>query len=447
VIVTSPLDLAEPVAPADVATRDAPESVPSSIETGRKDDVRAARAAGELGLSAARIERLPFDLSVLDGGGVFINVDASNFGLLDRRLDWQALGITLPREADLAFHPPRCGLVPDPYRLPLLRPAAQAHTALHRYSYRFRLVETVFETSAYRWLPWRAWPEFERAFGGAQSRLADALDAYETNFAGIREKVLTAFDQLATDSMRRLEATGHPASSDFVEFIVRGVLAALPTPEILRERLSLRYRVGVIQLGSEMLAEQRRAAEERQRIEAIDLERQSDQRRRAAEDRVIQEQLWSEQQRLRQQRLAEEEELRREATIKEQLRQLKLRAARERLEEALSPLEEGAQQLHAAVFEAATALRNSLQKNQALRGSSARKARELCKWFLLMNWTGDQQLERLIGELEQLASAPVPRARMRDPKPLEQVLGDIIALTYAGARALNEPNRMAGLEL
>jgi hypothetical protein len=79
----------------------------------------------------------------LESGGVFINVDAANFGILDRRLDWQALGITLPRGADLTFRPPRCGLVPDRYRLPLLRPAAQAHTALHRYSYHFRLVERV----------------------------------------------------------------------------------------------------------------------------------------------------------------------------------------------------------------------------------------------------------------------------------------------------------------
>ena len=427
--------------------RDTDDGSIVAIDSVRQVDGRAARAANQLGLSATSIERLPFDLSVLDSGGVFINVNASNFGLLDRRLDWQALGITLPRGADLAFHPPRCGLVPDRYRLPLLRPAAQAHSALHRYSYHFRLVETLFETPAYRWLPWRAWPEFEREFAAASQRLRQALDAYEANFDSIRETVLDAFRQLSTDSVRRLEATGQPVSGDFADMIVRGVLTALPTPEVLRDRLSLRYRVGVIQLGSEFLGEQRRAAEERRRIEAIEEERQSDLRRRAAEDRIVQEQLWSEQQRLRQQRLAEEEDRRREAAIKEQLRQLKLQAARERLQEALSPLEEGAQQLHAVVFEAATALRASLQKNQALRGSSARKARQLCRWFELMNWTGDQQLEALIRELEQLATAPVPRARKRDPKPIDQVLGDIIALTNAGARAALEPNRMAGLEL
>jgi hypothetical protein len=53
----------------------------------RPVDARVDRATDELGVGARTIERLPFDLSVLDAGGVFINVDAANFGLLDRRLD------------------------------------------------------------------------------------------------------------------------------------------------------------------------------------------------------------------------------------------------------------------------------------------------------------------------------------------------------------------------
>jgi len=62
---------------------------------------------------------------------------------LDHRLDWHALGVALPRHGDFSFHPARNGLVPDRYRLPLLWPAAPAHAALHRYSYHFRLVDTV----------------------------------------------------------------------------------------------------------------------------------------------------------------------------------------------------------------------------------------------------------------------------------------------------------------
>src|SRR6266540_5734453 len=156
--------------------------------------LRAQQAAAQAGVHLGEIERLPFDLSALESEGAFVNVDARNFGLLDRRLDWRALGVTLPRRGDLAFRPPRCGLVPDRYRLPLLRPASRAHVALHKFSYQFRLVETVFETPSYRWVPWRAWPDFEREFEVAQSRLRAALQTYERDYALIRETVTEAMN-------------------------------------------------------------------------------------------------------------------------------------------------------------------------------------------------------------------------------------------------------------
>jgi hypothetical protein len=112
----------------------------------------------------------------------------------------------------------------------------------------------------------------------------------------------------------------------------------------------------------------------------------------------------------------------------------------------MSPLEEGARQLHAAVYEAAVAIRTSLQKHGRLYGASARKARELARWFRLMQWQSDAELEVLLAELEGLATRPAGK-RKRDPGPLDQVLGDIVALCYADARALAEPSRMGALEL
>lgn len=423
-----------------------PDGARSPDGSGSGLDRRVARAAGQLGRETADVERLLFDLSALEDQGVFVNVDARNFGLLDQRLDWRALGVTLPRTGDFAFRNPRHGLVPDRYRLPLLRPASQAHAVLHKYSHHFRLVETVFETSAWRWVPWTAWPEFERQFGLTQGRLRKALETYEANYDAVRETTLQTFRGLASDSARRLEATGQPIPADFEDAVVHEVLATQPCPDLLWERLSLRYRIGVMQLGSEFLAEQRKSAEERRRLQVIDSENRLEEHQQQIRQRVVQEELWVAQERNRRQLQAEDEERRREAAIKERLRQLKLEAARERLQEALSPLEEGAKQLHAAVFEAATAIRASLQKHQALHGSSAKKARELSRWFRLMDWQGDQQLEVLVRELEQLASMPTSKKRKRAPGPLDQVLGDIIALTYADAQALVEPNRMAALE-
>ena len=145
------------------------------VSIGGKAGKRIERAAKAVNRDAKEVERLPFDLSALEEEGVFVNVDASGFGMLNRRLDWQALGIRLPEDTDIAFHPPRCGVLPNRYRRPLLTPAAQAHQALHKYSYHFRLTETLFETPAYRWLTWRAFSEFEAAFAAAGNDLRIAL--------------------------------------------------------------------------------------------------------------------------------------------------------------------------------------------------------------------------------------------------------------------------------
>jgi len=409
-------------------------------------DARAERAAQQLGVETTAVERLPFDLSVLEDEGLFVNVDAQGFGLLDRRLDWQALGITLPPGSNVAFRPPRCGLLPDRYRLPLLRPAARAHAALHRYSYHFRLTETVFESPVYRWIPWRAFETFERDFETAQDDLEiakiDILSQYEV----VREEVVETFLRLAADSIRRLEATGQSVPAGFEDMMVQGVLAAIPKPEDLREKLVLRYRVGVVLLGSEMLAEQRKARDERRRLEEAETELRLERQQRDAQERVLQHELWAGEERIRRQLRVEEEERRREAEVKERLRRLKLDAAREWLQETMSPLEEGAKQLHAAIYQSASAIRASLQRHQYLRGSSARRARELTRWYKLMNWQSDEQLETLIGELENLARRPAGK-RKRDTGAIDQVLGDIVELCYSQARNLTEPSRMGALEL
>lgn len=409
-------------------------------------EARAERAAGRTGVETAEIERLPFDLSALEDEGVFVNVDASGFGLLDRRLEWHALGVSLPRGSDLAFRPPRCGLLPDRYRLPLLRPAARAHTALHKYSYRFTLTETLFETPAYRWVPWSAFETFERNFRAAQEALEAARTTVLDQYEAIREEVVETILRLADDSARRLTATGHLVPEGYRDVVARGIDTAIPSPDDLRDRLTLRYRVGVVLLGSEMLSEQRRAREERRRTEEVEATVRIEKLQQRARERLVQEELWAEEERIRRRLQAEEEERRREAEVKERLRGLKLEAAKERLQEALSPIEEGAQQLHAAVFEAATAIRASVQKHGTLPGGSARRARELARWFKLMNWQSDQQLETLLVELEGLACRPVGK-RKRDPGPIDQVLGDIVELCYADARALAEPHRMGALEL
>jgi len=413
-----------------------------------KTGKRIERAAEATSREATEVERLPFDLSALDEEGLFVNVDASGFGMLNRRLDWQALGIRLPEGTDVTFHPPRCGVLPNRYRRPLIAPAAQAHHSLHKYSYHFRLTETVFETPAYRWLPWRAFCEFESAFKVAQENLEAAKREVLDNYNGIRGEVLETFAALGKDSANRLLATGIVVPADFHSRIETGVLDALPSENEIREGLTLRFQVGVILLGSEMLREQRRAMRERKQLER----EQSSRDLQIAQDRTaadkLQQQLWAERERVRMSVAAEAEEWRREAETKERIRQLKLEAAREKLGETLSPLQEGAMQLRASIHESATAIHEALAKNDFLPGATARKARGMAHWFRLMNFQSDEELESLVIRLEQLAvTGGGKKKRAADNDSIKRVLDGIIELTYRDAREVTAPSRLNALEL
>ncbi len=407
---------------------------------------RIARAVDRTKVSRQAIERLPFDLSALDEDGIFVNVDASGFGLLDRKIDWQSIGVTLPRDTDVAFRPPRCGVLPSRYRRPLITPASQAHGALHKYSYQFRLTETIFETPAYRWVPWRAFGEFEAAFNEAVAGLDEAKGAVLADYDKIREEVLDTFTRLAIDSAQRLLATGVVVPPDFRERLIGSVLDALPCEHDLRERLTLRYQVGVILLGSEMLSEQRLALEERQRIERAEagnrLARESEQ----ARAEIVQQDLWTARESARQVVAHEREELAREAAVKERLRNLKLEAAREKLQETLSPLQEGAQQLRAQIYESAQAMHAALVKHGYLPGATMKRARNMAKWFRVMNFSSDEALANLIKELERLAAGG-KRKREAGSGNVRAVLDDIIQLCYADAEAMAAPSRISALEL
>jgi len=409
---------------------------------------RAAVAASRTDRLAEEIERLPFDLSALEEEGAFINVDATGFGILDRRLDWQALGVELPKNTDVAFTPPRCGLLPNRFRRPLLTPVSQAHTALHKYSYHFRLTETLFETPAYRWVPWRAFTEFESAFNKACDNLNEARQKVLDQYDEIRQEVIATFRQVAADSAQRLEATGAIVPEDLQDRVISSVLSAFPTEDELRQKLTLRFQVGVILLGSEMLREQRLAAEERRGAEQAESDRRVERLRVNAEEHSIQQQMWAEQESIRFKLATEEEDHKREAEIKERIRQMKLDAAREKLQETLSPLQEGAAQLRVQIYESAVAMQEALEKHDFLPGATAKKARNLTRWFRLMNFQSDSELDELLGNLERLAAKPNGKNQRRASNAaVSAVLDNIIQLCYRDAHELGQPNRLAALEL
>ncbi|MBA3768869.1 MAG: hypothetical protein H0W99_18190, partial [Acidobacteria bacterium] len=294
--------------------------------------------------------------------------------------------------------------------------------------------------------PWRAFGEFEAAFNEAVAGLNEAKQAVLADYDKIREEVLDTFTRHATDSAQRLLATGVVVQPDFRDRLITSVLDALPSEHDLSERLTLRYQVGVILLGSEMLREQRLALEERQQIESAEAERSIARREVEVRERVVQQDLWTARESSRQRLAAEREELAREAAVKERLRNLKLEAAREKLQETLSPLQEGAQQLRAQIYESAQAMHAALVKHGYLPGATMKRARNMAKWFRVMNFSSDEALSHLIKELERLAAGG-KRKRDASGANVRAVLDDIIQLCYADAEAISAPSRISALEL
>ena len=93
-------------------------------------------------------------------------------------------------------------------------------------------------------------------------------------------------------------------------------------------------------------------------------------------------------------------------------------------------------------------MQEALQKHDFLPGATAKRARNLARWFRLMNFQSDAELEQLLSNLEQLAAKPTGRSKRKASNDaVKEALDDIIQLCYRDAHELAQPNRLAALEL
>ncbi len=393
-------------------------------------------AATHLGISAAEVETLPFDLTALEQEGIFLNIDATGFSVLSRQLDWQSLGIELPKEKAVYLSPPRTGLLPDDYRKPLLRAASQAHNALDRYSFRFALCETVLGSSEYRWIPFTAFEAFEKEFAIALETLAKAKLAVIENYDDILETLRDTFRTLAKDSAERLLATIKDEPFDREEFIETTVLRAMgmiPTIAAIRDGMRIEMRPKVILLGSEMQAEQVKSAKLKLETETVNqahnkifLELQAN--KEIAEIKV---------------KSAIEDE-KREQELKERIRQIKIEAVKSEMQSAVSPIKEGLDQLTNTIYEAALEMAEKLNDSKFVPGGTAKRAREMYRWFKLMNFTGDTEVEKVLAELNKIASR---EAKSRTAAEMKEAVDAVVIATSKRARKLLKTDQLDALEL
>jgi hypothetical protein len=421
-----------------------PESSSSTPETSASQlarsilsrlDERKEKASVELGIAVDEVEPLPFDLSKLESEGIFMNIDCRGFGSLVRQLEWKTLGVKLPEDAAVRVSPPKAGLLPDIYRNKLMRGAAQAHNALNRYGFRFTLCETVWGTSEYKWIPWTAFEQFEGAYLHACETLAKAKSEVLEKYDEILTILQDSFYTLAEDSANRFRATTDEPfdRAEFVNAVVAQAIGMVPTPEMIRDGLTIEMKPKVIVLGSEMIAERNLAQSLRLETEKVNAERTAielelDAKRRIEQikvDEVV-------------------EETRREREVKERIRNMKIEAARREAEEAVSPVKEGFAQITAKLFEAATEMAERLKDANFVPGSLAKRARQMCEWYSLMNFTEDTSLEDV---LSKLGTAAGREAKLRSPEEMRMALNDLLRITTVQSKKLLDEDRLAALEL
>ncbi|MGC2236057.1 MAG: hypothetical protein WA584_07840 [Pyrinomonadaceae bacterium] len=393
-------------------------------------------AAAHLGISKAEVETMPFDLTALEQSGIFLNIDATGFSVLSRQLDWQSLGIELPADKTVYLSPPRTGLLPDDYRKPLLRAASQAHNALCRYSFRFNLCETVLGSSEYRWIPYTAFEAFEKEFAAALETLARAKAAVVENYAEILETLRDTFQKLATDSADRLAATvkDEPFDRDgFIQTTVARAMAMIPTVPAIRDGMRIQMRPKVILLGSEMRAEQARVAK-------LDLETLESSK--AQTEIALEIQTNKDIAEIKVKSVYEDEK--REQELKERIRQIKIEAVKREVEAGLSPIKEGLDQLNNTIYEAAKEMAEKLNQAKFVSGGTAKKAREMYRWFKLMNFTGDAEIETVLAELNKIASRD---AKTRTATEMKEAVDQVILATSKRARKMLKTEQLDALEL
>lgn len=398
-------------------------------------DSKKEKAAVELGIVVNEVESLPFDLSALESEGIFMNIDCRGFGALVRQLEWKTLGVRLPENAAVRVSPPRAGLLPDIYRNKLMRGAAQAHQALTKFGFRFTLCETVWGTNEYKWIPWTAFEQFEQAYLKACETLAKAKAEVLEKYDDLLTVLQDSFYKLAEDSADRfLATTDEPFDrAEFINAVAAQAIGMVPTPEMIRDGLVITMRPKVIVLGSEMIAERNLAKSLSLQTAKIDAERTSlelelDSRRRIEQIRVDE----------------ASNETAREREVKERIRNMKIEAAKREAEEAISPIKEGFSQLSAKIFEAASEMSEKLKSSNFVPGSLAKRARQMCEWYQLMNFTGDTSLEDVLGKLEDAAGRD---AKQRSTAEMRTALNDLLRLTSIQSKKLLDEDRLSALEL
>lgn len=361
--------------------------------------------AAQFGLPEDRVELVRLDLDILNQMGTFVRIYAGGLTMFVRRASWRELGVPDESARKLRYQAPPKYLI-DPDEVDWFRNAAQrARDLLNSVGMDVEFMHP------YCWVGYKDWAEWLADFQAIQAewgrRKRGLIDDYDHHF----QRMVDDFTRTAREAYEALGAAGVddlPPREDFVDTVVTGAVARMPSPQYIQERLVLEYIIPAVvtptALEEELLQADRVRREREREREVAALERQ-------IELDVRQEEMF-------QQRL---ERYRRQA------------------ESLQAPLEQVLDQLHREIREATQGTLDVLRKHGGLRGRSGEKLRSLTARVQMLEDLGETRLLEVLKQAGALTEAAgddetdeQAAARM---KALQTMLRQANNLITAGERA------------
>jgi uncharacterized Zn finger protein (UPF0148 family) len=114
------------------------------------------------------------------------------------------------------------------------------------------------------------------------------------------------------------------------------------------------------------------------------------------------------------------------------------------MEASISPLKEGLDQLNSTIYEAAKEMAEKLNDSKFVPGGTAKRAREMYRWFKLMNFTADAEVETVLAELNKIANRD---AKTRTAAEMKEAVDQVILATSKRTRKLMKTEQLDALEL
>lgn len=424
------------------------------------DAMRRQHAARYAGGREDRVQTIRFELDWIKRNGALVDVDVIGVSMLTGSIRLSELGfpdeVAVAAIGQVIMALSDAGALPEfvlsfarrsqSVRMSLARPVyargaksieSQVRQALVRHSYRKGLEKVL---GSYYWVPVTAYGQWKADFDQRAAALEELKAELVDDMAGYRREVADGWRLIAREAYAAItKRVGQFPYTEkaFTDKLVQAATGRLPTAAQIQAGIRLEYATPVLLVPSEVEAELAEAARIRAQREIETAAAAEAAAERWQQKRLVEAETFEE---MRERRAEADARIRIERDRAEferrrleAMHEAELEHARRQLAEMQSPFATVLESLRADVYDTVQNVLASIRKHGHVRGKTAQQAENLVTTFRLLNVAGDQELDRLLGNLESALSAKGADSA-RDTGAVEDALKEIATETKEAAR-------------